>query len=67
MEHLTNVFNNEDTVMFLVPIVAIVVAGIIAIVVLRFRHLERLAMIEKGIHPDHPPEKEEDDPAELFG
>lgn len=41
---------------FLVPIAAIVVGGAIAIAKLVIHHRERLAMIEHGIHPDHPPE-----------
>src|SRR5215467_12048904 len=39
---------------FLVPIVAVVVAGAVAIVVLVLRHQERIAKIERGIDPDAP-------------
>ncbi len=39
---------------FTVPIVAIIVGGVIAIVVLILRHQERLAKIERGIDPDAP-------------
>ena len=38
----------------LVPISAIVVGGVIAIVGMVHRHQERLAKIERGIHPDAP-------------
>ena len=38
----------------LVPIVAIVVGGVVAVVVLVFRHNERIAKIERGIDPDAP-------------
>ena len=37
---------------FMIPIVAILVGGTIAITKMIFRHRERLAMIERGIHPD---------------
>ena len=36
----------------LVPIVAIIVGGAIAVVVLILRHNERIAKIEHGIDPD---------------
>jgi hypothetical protein len=39
---------------FLIPIVAVVVAGAVAIVVLVLRHQERIAKIERGIDPDAP-------------
>ena len=38
----------------LVPIVAIIVGGAIAVVVLILRHNERIAKIEHGIDPDSP-------------
>ena len=40
---------------FAVPVVAIVVGGVIAIVVLVLKHQERIAKIERGIDPDAPP------------
>ena len=40
---------------FLVPIVALIVGGAIAVVVLILRHQERIAKIERGIDPDAPP------------
>jgi len=50
----------------MIPIVAIVAWGCIAIVGLLLRHRERMAMIERGINPDNPPEadepKEEEEP-----
>ncbi len=39
---------------FLIPITAIVVGGMIAIVVLVLRHQERIAKIERGMDPDAP-------------
>jgi hypothetical protein len=50
-----------DIVVFLIPISAIAVAGAVAIVCRMVSHRERMAMIERGIHPDHPPEEEEED------
>ena len=39
----------------LVPIVAILVGGVIAVVGMVHRHQERLARIERGIDPNAPP------------
>jgi len=39
---------------FLIPIVAIVVGGSIAIIAMVHKHQERLAKIERGIDPDRP-------------
>jgi len=39
---------------YLVPIVAVIVGGAIAIVAMMHRHQERLAKIERGIDPDAP-------------
>jgi hypothetical protein len=39
---------------FAVPVVAIVVGGVIAIVVLVLKHQERIAKIERGMDPDAP-------------
>lgn len=36
----------------LIPIAAIIVGGVIAVVVLVLRHSERIAKIERGIDPD---------------
>ncbi|HEY4759122.1 MAG TPA: hypothetical protein VIH42_00940 [Thermoguttaceae bacterium] len=48
-----------DFLALMVPIVAIV-GGITLVIVKRaFSHRERMAMIERGIHPDFPPEDEE--------
>ena len=37
---------------FIVPVSAIIVGGVITVVVLVLRHLERIAKIERGIGPD---------------
>jgi hypothetical protein len=41
----------------LVPIIAIVVGGAIAITAMIIRHQERIAKIERGMDPDAPPQK----------
>ena len=38
----------------LIPIVAVVVGGVVAILGMMHRHQERLAKIERGIDPDAP-------------
>jgi ABC-type enterochelin transport system permease subunit len=38
----------------LVPIVAIIVGGVIAVVAMVHKHQERLAKIERGMDPDAP-------------
>jgi len=49
-------FLEPETMIFLIPIVAILVGGIIAIAKLLIHHRERMTMIEHGIHPDYRPE-----------
>ncbi len=46
----------EDPVFLsmLVPIVAIIVGGLVWVILAMIRHQERMAMIEKGMHPDDP-------------
>jgi hypothetical protein len=39
---------------YVVPVVAIVVGGAIAIVTMILKHQERIAKIERGIDPDAP-------------
>ena len=39
---------------FLIPIIAIVVGGVIAVIGMVHKHQERLAKIERGIDPDGP-------------
>ncbi len=40
---------------FLIPIVAVVVGGAIAITAMVLKHQERIAKIERGMDPDAPP------------
>jgi hypothetical protein len=46
---------------FIMLIVAIIVAGIVAVIKVLIHHRERMAMIEQGMNPDHPPSEEGDD------
>ena len=39
---------------FLIPIVAVIVGGVIAVVAMTHAHQERIAKIERGIDPDAP-------------
>ena len=45
----------------MIPIVAVVTAGTVILARVWMRHRERMAMIEMGMHPDHP----EDEHVEL--
>jgi hypothetical protein len=48
---------NPQTLGMMIPIVAIIVGGVVLVTKAVIRHRERLAMIERGMHPDHPPGK----------
>lgn len=48
------IFSRPETLVFLVPIVAILVGGMIGGLKILFKHRERIAMIENGMHPDEP-------------
>ena len=59
-----SLFSRPDTLALMIPfaalmipVVAIVVGGIVAIAKLLIRHRERMTMIEHGIHPDYQPEE----------
>ena len=47
---LSNLGSQE--LVFIIPIVAIVVVGIVFLVRSIFQHRERMGMIQQGIHPD---------------
>jgi hypothetical protein len=55
---------NITTLAMLIPIVAIIVGGVIAITKAFLHHRERIAMIQKGMHPDYPPGEPPQDPGE---
>ena len=46
-----------ETLVFIIPIVAIVMVGIVTVTKLLIRHRERMAMIERGMHPDQAQEQ----------
>lgn len=47
-----NVISRPETLVFLVPIAAILVFGLTGIIKILIKHRERMAMIEQGMHPD---------------
>ncbi len=50
-------FLRPEIIVFAIPIVAILIGGVIAITKIVIHHRERMAMIEQGLHPDHPPDE----------
>ena len=54
--YLLQIFENIAFWALLIPIVAIIVGGVVTVVKMLISHQERLAMIERGMHPDHPPD-----------
>ena len=52
MEILRSFLHNPATVWVLIPVVAILIGGIGAIMKQNQRHKERMAMIERGMDPD---------------
>lgn len=57
MSHFGAIFETlfSPTVLpFLIPIVGIIVFGVVCGVKAVARHQERMAMIERGMHPDSP-------------
>ncbi len=54
---LNSIFSRPELLALLIPIVAIIVFGIVAVVKMFVRHQERMALIERGMHPDFPPDE----------
>ena len=54
-------FLNPEVLVFCIPLLAIIIGGIIAIISIFNRHRERMRMIDQGIHPDYPPEEIEEE------
>lgn len=50
-------FSRPETLAIGIPLLGILVGGIVAISKLLMRHRERMAMIERGMHPDFPDEQ----------
>jgi len=53
---LNSIFSRPELLALLIPIVAIIVWGIVTIVKMFITHTERMALIDRGIHPDQPSE-----------
>ena len=49
---MSMLFIDGRTLSLLIPIVAIIVGGLVIVVKAILRHQERIAMIERGMHPD---------------
>ena len=47
-----SLLHNPATLVFMIPIAAILVGGLISITKMIINHRERMAMIERGIDPD---------------
>jgi hypothetical protein len=54
-----NRFLSPELIWVVIPVVAILVGGTIAILQQIHRHQERKAMIDQGLHPDYPPKEDE--------
>ena len=61
---MERIFNDTGSLtiilVFAVPIIAIIGGCITGIVKMLITHRERVKMIESGIHPDYPPDEEEE-------
>jgi len=51
--------SHPNTLVFMIPIAAILVGGVMGVAKLVMRHRERMAMIERGIDPDQSADPEE--------
>jgi hypothetical protein len=54
----TRIFDHPEIIGVMLPVVGVIAFAIIIILKSLIRHRERMAMIERGIHPDCPPEDE---------
>jgi hypothetical protein len=57
---LMNLLTDPIFLAIIIPVTAIIVWGIVTIVAALIRHQERMAMIDRGIHPDRPDEEGRD-------
>lgn len=57
--YLPSLLNSPVFLALMIPIVAIIVGGVIAVITMIIRHNERMAMIERGMHPDAPKDEDE--------
>ncbi|MEW6743845.1 MAG: hypothetical protein AB1486_13905 [Planctomycetota bacterium] len=51
MNSVCYVLGNPAILALFIPIVAVIVGGLVAVVHTTLRHRERMAMIERGMHP----------------
>ena len=49
---MTEIFTKPETVIFLIPIIAIICGAAIKIARMKFEHDEKLAKIDAGMDPD---------------
>lgn len=63
--NLISRFLNPGTLAMLIPVAAVVMAGLTGTIACVTRHRERMRMIELGIHPDLPAVDEEQETAEV--
>ena len=57
---LTRIGFEVEILALLIPIVAIIAAAVVAVVKIIIKHQERMAMIERGMHPDQLQDESED-------
>lgn len=49
---MSGLLTNPAFLALMIPIVAIVVWGLVSIIGMLIKHQERMAMIQRGMHPD---------------
>ncbi|MBU0754443.1 MAG: hypothetical protein KJ645_04845 [Planctomycetes bacterium] len=55
-------FLRVEILALLIPIVAILVWGATTVCKMMLQHQERMSLIDRGIHPDYPPDEEGEHP-----
>ena len=53
----TQIFDKPEIIGVMLPMVGILAFAIIVIVKILIHHRERMAMIERGLNPDYPPDE----------
>ena len=62
VELLERVLTSPETLIFIIPIVAIVCGSIMGIAHMVIKHRERMEMIRQGVHPDDLPDDDDGEP-----
>ncbi len=57
----SELFRHTELFGIMIPLVAILAMAVIVVTKLAMRHRERMAMIERGMHPDNPEQAELDE------